>query len=94
MLTHLQDSHNNKRVPMDAEGKTRVSDVIKSIWFRIDKHREYQLKDRQTMIDNADFPELAKELIEKILEREVKIKELEEFVECCLVQEDEPRFKK
>lgn len=84
MKTHLEDSHNNKRVKKDESGKLLLSDVISSVEFRIAKHREFQKKDRQVIIDNADFPEIIKDAIERIFERDAKIGELKELIQHCL----------
>jgi hypothetical protein len=83
MKTHLEDPHNNKKVKVD-NGKLEMSELISSIEFRIAKHREFQKKDKQVIIDNADFPEIVKDALERILERNIKIKELKEFIEYSL----------
>lgn len=84
MKTHLEDSHNNKRVNKDESGKVLLSNVKSSVEFRISKHREFQMKDRQVIIGNADFPEIVKDAVERIIERDAKIGELKELIQHCL----------
>ena len=54
MKTHLEDSHNNKRVKKDESKKLLLSDVISSVEFRIAKHREFIKRDEQVIVDNVD----------------------------------------
>lgn len=88
MKTHLQDPHNNKRVKKNESGKMFLSDVISSVEFRITKHREFQLKDKQIIIDNVDFPEIVKDAVERIFERNAKIGELKELIQYCLTDKE------
>jgi hypothetical protein len=84
MLTHLQDNGNNLKVEADVDGKINLSDVIKSIRHRINKHRDYIKEDKQTIILYAEFAGIVKEAVERIEEREAKIGELEELIDYSL----------
>lgn len=84
MKTHLQDSHNNKRVKKDESGKLFLSDVISSIQFRIAKHCEFIKRDEQVIVDNVDCANIVTDAIERINERRAKIGELQEFIQHCL----------
>jgi hypothetical protein len=84
MKTHLEDSHNNKRVKKDESGKLFLSDVINSVEFRIAKHREFIKRDEQVILDNVDYANIVTDAIERINERKAKIGELQEFIEHCL----------
>lgn len=84
MKTHLEDSHNNRKVKKDESGKLLLSDVISTIEFRITKHREFQMKDKQVIINNSGFPEIVKDAVERIFERDAKIGELKELIQHFL----------
>jgi len=84
MKTHLEDSHNNKRVKKDESGKLLLSDVVSSVEFRIAKHREFIKRDEQTIVNNVDCANIVTNAIEQINEREAKIGELQEFIQHCL----------
>lgn len=84
MKTHLEDSHNNKRVKKDESGKLLLSDVISSVEFRIAKHREFIKRDEQIIVDNVDCANIVTDAIERINERRAKIGELQEFIQHCL----------
>lgn len=84
MKTHLEDSHNNKRVKNDENGKLFLSDVIDSVEFRIVKHREFIKRDEQIIVDNVDCANIITDAIERINERRAKIGELQEFIQHCL----------
>lgn len=84
MKTHLEDSHNNKRVTSDESGKLLLSDVISSVEFRIVKHREFIKRDEQIIVDNVDCANIVTDTIERINERRAKIGELQEFIQHCL----------
>ena len=84
MKTHLEDSHNNKRVEKDESGKLLLSDLISSVEFRIAKHREFIKRDEQVILDNVYCANIVTDAIERINERKAKISELREFIRYCL----------
>lgn len=84
MKTHLEDSHNNKRVKKYESGKLLLYDVISSVEFRIAKHREFIKRDEQVIIDNVGYANIVTDAIERINERKAKIGELKEFIQYCL----------
>ena len=84
MKTHLEDSHNNKRVKKDESEKLLLSDVISSVEFRIAKHREFIKRDEQVIVDNIEYANIVTDAIERINERRAKVGELKEFIQHCL----------
>lgn len=84
MKTNLQDKNNNRPVSPDADGKVLVADVIQSLKYRIKKHQEYIDKESQTVVENIDCIDIATAAMERINERQVKIGELQEIIDCCL----------
>ena len=51
VYTTLEDSENNIEINIDEKGNCSVSDVVKSIEFRIKKHREFIKRDREKDIN-------------------------------------------
>jgi len=84
MSTNLEDTHNSRKVTIDENKKLFLSDVIKSIEFRISKHREFIKRHEKIILDNVNFTNIVADEIEKIKERKAKIEELKELLEYSL----------
>lgn len=84
MSTNLEDAHNSRKVTIDENKKLFLSDVIKSIEFRISKHREFIKKHEQVIVDNVNFTNIITDEINNINERKAKIEELKELIEYSL----------
>tara|TARA_R110000824_G_scaffold383667_1_gene577345 strand:+ start:686 stop:940 length:255 start_codon:yes stop_codon:yes gene_type:complete len=84
MSTNLEDAHNSRKVTIDENKKLFLSDVIKSIEFRISKHREFIKKHEQVIVDNVNFANIITDEINNINERKAKIEELKELIEYSL----------
>ena len=57
---------------------------MKSIEFRIKKHREFIKRHEEVIIDNVNFANIITDDISKINERKAKIEELKELIEYSL----------
>lgn len=75
MKTHLTDSGNFIQLSKNST----LEDFKFAIDYRIDKHREYNRKNMQTIKDNVDFDNIVMDMIQNITERNIKIEELKEF---------------
>ena len=82
VYTTLEDPENNREVKVYANGSCSVSDVIKSIEFRIKKHREFIKRDREIIKDNVEYLNIMSDAIERIDQRNLKIAELTELLQC------------
>jgi predicted ribosome quality control (RQC) complex YloA/Tae2 family protein len=82
VYTTLGDPENNIEIEIDDSGNCPVSNVIKSIEFRIKKHREFIKRDRKTITDNIEYFNIISEATKRIEHRTAKIAELTELLEC------------
>ena len=82
VYTTLEDSENNREIKVYVNGSCSVSDVIKSIEFRIKKHREFIKRDREVIKDNVEYLNIISDAIKRIEHRTAKIAELTELIEC------------
>jgi len=84
MSTNLECSENNIKVTIDENKKLFLSDVIKSIEFRIKKHREFIKRHEEAILANVNFANIITDEINSINERKAKIEELKELIEYSL----------
>jgi predicted ribosome quality control (RQC) complex YloA/Tae2 family protein len=82
VYTTLEDPENNREIKVYVNGSCSVSDVVKSIEFRIKKHREFIKRDREVIKDNAEYLNIISDAIKRIEHRTAKIAELTELIEC------------
>jgi hypothetical protein len=82
VYTTLEDPENNREINIDEKGNCSVSDVVKSIEFRIKKHREFIKRDREAIADNVEYVNIMSDAIERIHQRNLKIAELTELLRC------------
>ncbi len=82
VYTTLEDRENNIEIEIDDSGNCPVSNVIKSIEFRIKKHREFIKRDREVIKDNVEYLNIISDATKRIEHRTVKIAELTELLEC------------
>jgi len=82
VYTTLEDPENNREIKVYVNGSCSVSDVVKSIEFRIKKHREFIKRDREVIKDNVEYLNIISDAIKRIEHRTVKIAELTELLEC------------
>lgn len=80
--TTLGDPENNIDVNVDEFGNCKLSDIIKSLQFRIQGHRKFIKRERQTIVDNVDYQNIVYDSTKNIEERMAKIDELNEMLEC------------
>jgi hypothetical protein len=86
MKTHLEDPENNLVTKANHSGYVGYDEVIASIEFRIQKHREFIERDRQEIIRSVHYSDAVSSTLERIKEREVKIGELQELMEYSFQQ--------
>lgn len=82
VYTTLEDPENNREINIDEKGNCSVSDVVKSIEFRIKKHREFIKRDREAITNNVEYFNIISDAIERIHQRNLKIAELTELLGC------------
>ena len=84
IMTNLECSENNRKVTIDKNDKAFLSDIIKSIEFRITKHREFIKRHEEIILNNVNFANIITDEINNINERKAKIEELKELIEYTL----------
>jgi hypothetical protein len=82
VYTTLEDPENNREINIDEKGNCPVSDVVKSIEFRIKKHREFIKRDREAITDNVEYFNIISDAAKRIEHRMAKIAELTELLGC------------
>jgi predicted ribosome quality control (RQC) complex YloA/Tae2 family protein len=82
VYTTLEDRENNIEIDIDDLGNCSISNVIKSIEFRIKKHREFIKRDRKVIKDNIEYLNIISDATKRIEHRTVKIAELTELLNC------------
>lgn len=82
VYTTLEDPENNREIKIYENGSCSVSDVVKSIEFRIKKHREFIKRDREVIKDNVEYFNIISDAAKRIEHRMAKIAELTELIQC------------
>ena len=82
VYTTLEDPENNREISIDESGNCSISDVVKSIEFRIKKHREFIKRDREVITDNVEYFNIISDAVKRIEHRTAKIAELTELIQC------------
>ena len=77
--TTLENPENNLMVKI-VNGNVSINDVIKSIEFRINKHREFIKIEREEITTYIDCNDIVLESLQCIIEHESKIHELQELL--------------
>jgi predicted ribosome quality control (RQC) complex YloA/Tae2 family protein len=86
VYTTLEDPENNREITIDESGNCSIPDVVKSIEFRIKKHREFIKRDREVITDNIEYFNIISDATKRIEHRIAKIAELKELLECLFIK--------
>ena len=86
VYTTLEDPENNREITIDEFGNCSIPDIIKSIEFRIKKHREFIKRDREVITDNIEYFNIISDAAKRIEHRIAKIAELKELLECLFIK--------
>lgn len=86
VYTTLEDPENNREITIDESGNCSIPDVIKSIEFRIKKHREFIKRDRDVITNNVEYLNIISDAVKRIEHRTAKVSELTELIECLFTK--------
>lgn len=86
VYTTLEDPENNREITIDESGNCSISDIIKSIEFRIKKHREFIKRDREVITNNVEYLNIISDAVKRIEHRTAKVSELTELIECLFTK--------
>ena len=86
VYTTLEDPENNREITIDEFGNCSIPDIIKSIEFRIKKHREFIKRDREVIVNNVEYLNMISDAVKRIEHRTTKVSELTELIECLFTK--------